>query len=68
VVSQNEAINTSGFSTNNKEFEGRGFIVRRVGPVQDIHNRTITEYRHRYNKDNERLLRTSSLARTPIPS
>ena len=70
------SCNTSGFMTNNKEFEGRGFIVRRVAPVEDsknsrltlVSNRTITEYRRKYNVDNSRLTRTSSLARTQVPA
>ena len=26
---------TSGFGTNNKEFEGRGFIISKISPAND---------------------------------
>ena len=35
LLTTSPATMTSGFQTNNKEFEGRGFIIKRVAPQED---------------------------------
>ncbi len=34
-ITDSPQTQASGFGTNNKEFEGRGFIVRRIAPYED---------------------------------